>query len=371
MDHVLHQPLGELRERVGRLEGCRSRRGRRAGSTRRSRAATRVVRGTRQAASTTTNATRKQDREHVRERHGPATFQCTFSNVTQKTRRQEEEARDAPHATCAPAAARAPATRVRRETFSRHSSESARRLRAPRRASGRAASRSARAIPSTSSGATTTPAPASRISSAAAPSGGTTARIGRSAARYSNTFPESTPLPAAAGLRDQQQQRLRVALELERAAARRVRDQLEPVAEAERLGPLAVGRAEVAEEARDDVVEAELQRGQERPRVALAEERAGVRDPEAARPACTRARRSRRSRSRSRSSRPAPGSSARISSAIASETATIASACRATSCATACSPCSLARTSSRSAWRCGCATSESRRSATHGRPSRA
>ena len=143
---------------------------------------------------------------------------------------------------------------------------------------------SSRAIPSTSSGATTTPAPVSRISSAAAPSGGTSARIGRSAARYSKTFPERTPLAAAARLGDQQQQRLRVALQLERAAARHVGDQLEPVAEAERLGPLAVGRAEVADEAGDDAVERERERGQERPRVALAEERARVRDPEAVAP---------------------------------------------------------------------------------------
>ena len=39
------------------------------------------------------------------------------------------------------------------------------------------------------------PAPVSRIRSAAAPSGGTAARIGRPDAMYSNTFPESTPLP--------------------------------------------------------------------------------------------------------------------------------------------------------------------------------
>ena len=60
-------------------------------------------------------------------------------------------------------------------------------------------------------------------------------------------------LAAPAGLGDQEQQRLRVALELERAAARRVRDQLQPVTEPELLGPLAVGRAEVAEEPRLDV----------------------------------------------------------------------------------------------------------------------
>ena len=76
-----------------------------------------------------------------------------------------------------------------------------------------------------------------------------------------------------------------------------------PVAEPERLRPLAVGRAEVADEARLDVEPRLGERRQERPRVALAEEAAGVGDPEAQARAGTRARRSRRSRSRSRSSR--------------------------------------------------------------------
>ena len=279
----------------------------------------------------------------------PATFQCTFSNVTQKTlaRKRKLVAR---LTRCAPAAARG----RRRASGARPSPATRRRAPSPasaRRASVACRSRSARAIPSTSSGATTTPAPVSRISSAAAPSGGTSARIGRSAARYSKTLPESTPLPRppASGIRSSSASESRCSSS--ERAPRRVRDQLEPVAEPLRLRPLAVGRAEVAEEARDDVVEARLlQRGQERPRVALAEERAGVRDPEASRSACTRCPRSRRSRSRSRSSRPRPfGSRSRISSAIASETATIASAWRATSRATACSPCSFARTSSRSA----------------------
>ena len=75
-------------------------------------------------------------------------------------------------------------------------------------------------MPSTSSGATTTPAPVSRTSSAAAPSGGTTARIGRPAARYSKTFPERTPLPAPARVGHEQEQRLGVALEAERLRAR-------------------------------------------------------------------------------------------------------------------------------------------------------
>src|SRR5439155_11289270 len=84
-------------------------------------------------------------------------------------------------------------------------------------------------------------------------------------------------------LGDQEQERFGVALELERARARRVRDELEPVAEVETLRPLPVGRAEVPDEARDDV-EARVGQGlQERPRVALPEEAAGVRDPQARR----------------------------------------------------------------------------------------
>jgi hypothetical protein len=69
-------------------------------------------------------------------------------------------------------------------------------------------------------------------------------------------LPGEDALAAAARLGDEQQERLGVALQLERAAARRIGDQLEPVAELERLDPLAVGGAEVAEEADDDVVEA-------------------------------------------------------------------------------------------------------------------
>ena len=135
--------------------------------------------------------------------------------------------------------------------------------------------------PSTSSGATTTPAPVSRMRSAAAPSGGTAARIGRSAARYSNTFPLEHALAAPARFGDEEQERLGVALESERLGARRVRDQLEPVAEAEPLRPLAIGRAEVADEARDGVEPGVRERLEERPRVALPEEAARVRDPEA------------------------------------------------------------------------------------------
>ena len=181
-------------------------------------------------------------------------------------------------------------------------------------------------------------------------------------------------LAAAAGLRDQQQQRLGVALQLERAAVRRVRDQLEPVAEPDAPRPTrGRRRGSRRRSGRRRRRARTAQRGQERPRVALAEERAGVRDPEALARACTRARRSRRSRSRSRSSRPARAASrARISSAIASETRDDRVGLRARPASRrACSPCSFARTSSRSASRCGCATSESRRSATQRRAGRA
>src|SRR4029079_11507424 len=95
-------------------------------------------------------------------------------------------------------------------------------------------------------------------------------------------LPGQDAAASPSGLRDQEEQRLGVALQLERAAARDVAEQLDPVAEAERVGILAVGGAEVAGEAGDDVVQARARaRAQERLRVALAVEVAGVGDPEA------------------------------------------------------------------------------------------
>ena len=91
-----------------------------------------------------------------------------------------------------------------------------------------------------------------------------------------------TPVPRPPASARDQQQRLRVALQLERAAARHERDHLDAVAEPERLRELAVGGAEAADEPDDDVLEPRLgERAQERLRVALPEERARVRDPEA------------------------------------------------------------------------------------------
>src|SRR5207253_2545939 len=86
---------------------------------------------------------------------------------------------------------------------------------------------------------------------------------------------------AAARLRRDQQQRLGVALQLERPPARDERDRLDAVAEPERLRELPVGGAKAADEADDDVLETRLgERAQERLRIALAEEGAGVRDAE-------------------------------------------------------------------------------------------
>src|SRR5581483_11671048 len=86
--------------------------------------------------------------------------------------------------------------------------------------------------------------------------------------------------PAPVGLRNQEQERVRFPLQLQRAAARDVGQQLEPLVETEAVGPLSVGGAEVADEARDDALDAR-QRGKERPWVAPAEEGARVRYPEA------------------------------------------------------------------------------------------
>ena len=146
-------------------------------------------------------------------------------------------------------------------------------------------------------------------------------------------LPGQDALAAAAGLRDQQQQRLGVALQLERAAARDVAEQLDAVAEAELLHELAIGSRERRRRS--------ARRRLRGPTSASARRNGfGSRLPWKW-PACVI-----RSRSLGWCSRPAKssksqpfsivttlpfGSSARISSAIASDAATIASACDATS----------------------------------------
>ena len=81
-------------------------------------------------------------------------------------------------------------------------------------------------------------------------------------------------------LREEQEERLRVALQLERRTTRHVRDLLDALAEPELVRELAIRRAQAADEARDDIVFGFRERRQKRTGIAVAEERAGVRDPE-------------------------------------------------------------------------------------------
>src|SRR5439155_1891483 len=94
-------------------------------------------------------------------------------------------------------------------------------------------------------------------------------------------LPRQNRCPSLARLRQEQEQRLGVALVSERAPAGAERQQLEAVAELQRLGPLAIARRELADEAADHALEPRLLEScQERPGVPLAEEAARVGDPE-------------------------------------------------------------------------------------------
>ena len=90
-------------------------------------------------------------------------------------------------------------------------------------------------------------------------------------------LPGQNSLAAAARIGDEEQQRLRVPLEPERLCTREVVDELEAVTEPEGAGPLAIRRAEVADEARDRVEVRVVEGLQERPRIALPEEAPRVR----------------------------------------------------------------------------------------------
>src|SRR5579862_3306935 len=150
----------------------------------------------------------EQDRRDVVDADLPRDVPVHLLEGRDEERREEEGRRDALereragaregqgggcHATVLNTSASS-STRLARERRSRHSGESGVPSRFPS-FQRRWRSTSAARIASTSSGATTVPAPVSRRRSAAAPSGGTTARIGRSAARYSKIFPVRTPLP--------------------------------------------------------------------------------------------------------------------------------------------------------------------------------
>ena len=189
------------------------------------------MRGTRRAASRRRTRRGSRSRARRRARRCRRSSSAPSRTCTQKTSRGRGSSSTRLIATTCSSSRASSSTRVRRETLSpplvgerRASSVPG----APARRAGRAArarsrrrrrARRRRRRPSRGS------APPRRRRA------GRRARIGRSAARYSNTFPREHALAAAAGLGDQEQQRLGVALQLERAAARRVRDQLEPVAE--------------------------------------------------------------------------------------------------------------------------------------------
>src|SRR5438105_13594401 len=132
----------------------------------------------------------EQDREHVGNADRPTDVPLHLLPRDAEERREEQSATDSharPRRTSASSSTRAP-----RPSRSRSSADSTVPSSVP--AVHRAcSSASARVNAGTSPGAATMPVPVSRISSAAAPSGGTAARIGRSAARYSKTLPESTP----------------------------------------------------------------------------------------------------------------------------------------------------------------------------------
>ena len=185
--------------------GCRSRSGRRARRRAKNPSSDRGRRGDPRPRDHDV-ADDEADREDVRERDAPPKLQCTFSKVQQKSVARKKKLVTllmSLHGSSVWSRSASSCTRVRRESFVRHSSASGDRLEPARRASGRASpsarARSRRCRRARRRRRRRSPGSAS----AAAPSGGTTARIGRSAARYSNTFPERMPRPRppASGIR--------------------------------------------------------------------------------------------------------------------------------------------------------------------------
>src|SRR5581483_6155906 len=310
----------------------------------------------------------EEDREHVGERHRPGEAPVHLLERDAEDARKEQKAREAPHCVTCSSTRSKSSDRARRDTLRRQSSASGASSSSPARQRARS-SPSAPTIPSTSSGATTKPAPAPRIKSAAAPSGGTTARIGRSAARYSNTLPLSTPLPRppASGIRSSRASESRCNSSERRRGAYGISSSRSPSPR-----PSAHSRSAARKSPRNRTTTS-----------SKPERSSAVRNGRGSRlpknePVCVSRKRSDGCRSRpAKSSKSEPfaivvtvprGFRSRTSSAIASETHVIASAERAIRRATACSPCSFARTTKRSARRCGCATTESRRSATQRTP---
>ena len=223
----------------------------------------------------------------------PEMFQCTFSNVTQKNvessrKRRDPRARDRArngsrdggHASDSSSSASS-STRAARDSLSRHSGESG--------------------VPSSLPVAPLRVQRDERVANRGhvfRPRDDARARVANQLGRRAvlrhdrehrplggevlEHLPRQDAAAAAAGLGDQQQQRVGVALEPQRLAARDVVDQLDAVGEAEALHELPVGRTEVAEEAHGHIFQPRLgERTEKRLRIALPEERARMRQPEA------------------------------------------------------------------------------------------
>ena len=303
----------------------------------------------------------------------PATCQCTFSKVTAKSVARKRAGR---RRLCLTSRGSRAARRAPRRASPRQLAPLVRASGVPVERAGPPASRRARSsasrMPATSSGATTMPAPVSRIRSR----GGTVRRHDGEDRPLGGEVLEDLPrehaAPAAAGLRDQEQQRLRVALELERAAPRR------------RTGAARAGRrARASRPTRGRRCGSRRRSARRRPSspdcASASRNGRGSRLPKKL-PVCVIRKRSPRlvlepgevlevAAVRDRHAPRRAGSSARASSAIASDTATIASARRATSLATPRSTLLLhADGGALGAAGAGARPSESRRSATHVAP---
>src|SRR3954447_15798756 len=308
----------------------------------------------------------EQNRQHIGDADRAGDVPVDLLPRDAEERREEERAADShasPRSTSASSSTRAP--RPRR---SRSSAESTVPSSVPAFHFACSSASAARRA-GTSSAAATTPAPVSRISSAAAPDGGTAAKMGRSAARYSNTFPDSTPCPRppASGMSRSNASESRCSARASRrdtygcSSSRSPRPRLSAQSRsAARKSPT---KRATTSSSPDSASAVRNGRGSRFPKKL---------------PVCVMRKRSPRLyASPAKSSKSAPlrivvttpaGSSATASSAIASDAATITSAWRATRRATDSLTFSFARTDARSTRRWGCKAMESRRSATHRTP---
>ena len=287
MDHELREPLGELRQAGRACSGCRSRAGRRR--RRRAPKASRIalVRGSR-GRETAMNVAMNPSASRSESASWPPKLQCTFSKVQQKSVARKKKLVTRP-ATPRPAPDSPPPTastvdEVGELLHARQTVDLPPPLGAqlePARACRRSSGRAGRAAPARSRRCRRArrrrrrpsrgsarprrrPAAPRRGSAGRRPGTRTPSRRGRRARGRS-----------ASGISSSSASESRWSSSARRCGAYGISS----IRSAIPVGPLAVGGAEVADEPRHHAVDAR-ERGQERLRVALAEERAGVRDPE-------------------------------------------------------------------------------------------